>query len=296
MWSPPLNGISKIPAVRTRPDTSTSERQLILALAAGGRDVSLEQLALWRKNGLLPPLASYGIRTQGRCYYWHEPDILARAELVHDALRKNGRNESATVSLWLHGFDVPPSRVRRAWLHRARQAAPARIRPVTGISHGTGSLAETLSGILLSATLHAAASMEWTLDPAFPILRRAGAALGFAPGRRDFETQLYWQAATAMLLALSSSDVVHGASDDEMREAQGHLQVGLRFLAVFCRDESPAGMIESLGPPLFLFVLALLRSGQHAVIQNMMDRIGRKPVLSRQIIQDDAREPAPAYS
>ena len=71
----------------SRPQTSTSERQLIFGLAASGRKVSLEELALWRKNGLLPPLASYGPKTPIRSYYWYEPDILARAELVFDALK-----------------------------------------------------------------------------------------------------------------------------------------------------------------------------------------------------------------
>src|ERR1700722_11339795 len=59
-----------IRTVRFRPETSTSERQLVLARAASGRRVSLEQLAAWRKDGLLPPLASHGIRAAGRCYYW----------------------------------------------------------------------------------------------------------------------------------------------------------------------------------------------------------------------------------
>jgi hypothetical protein len=153
--------------------------------------------------------------------------------------------------------------------------------------------------VLLSATLYAAASVEWTSDPSVSILRRAATAVGFAPGRRDCETQLYWQAATAMLLALGSSEVVSGASDDDMREAQRHLQVGLRFLVMFCRDESPVSVIESLGPALFLFILALLRSGQHDVIQRILDRIAPRDIKSdtlRQIIPESAREPAPAYT
>lgn len=62
-----------------RPQTSTSERHFAFGLAASGRKVSLEELAFWRKNGLLPALASYGSKTPVRRYYWYEPDILARA-------------------------------------------------------------------------------------------------------------------------------------------------------------------------------------------------------------------------
>jgi len=261
-----------------------------MALAASGRDASLEELALWRKNGLLPPLASYGPKTPVRSYYWHEPDILARAELIHDALRKHGRNEAATISLWLHGFEVPLPRLRRAWLHRARLAPPARIRSAGGMGQLT-SAGKTLPELLLSATLHAAVSMECIPDQAIPVLRRAAATLGYAPGSRDAEFQLYWRAAMATLLALGSSDVVAGASDWEMREAQRHLHAALIFLSGHCRDESPVTMVEAFGPTLFLFILALLRSGQHGTVQAVMDRIAAarsKPAVPRQIANQES--------
>ena len=243
----------------------------MMALAASGREVSLEELALWRKNGLLPPLASYGMRSQGRTYYWDEPDILARAELIHDALCKHGRSETATISLWLHGFEVPPSRLKRAWLQRARLAAQVRIRPANGGGDLAGAC-KTLPELLLSASLHAAVSVECIPDRAFPALNRAAAALGCAPGR-DSEAQLYWRALMAMLPALCSSDAISSASEEQMLEAQRYLHIGLKFLSGYCRDESPAGMTESVGPPLFLFILALLRSGQQTVIQAVMNRI-----------------------
>lgn len=246
----------------------TSEHQLLAALAAGGRRVSLEELGLWRRNGLLPPLASNGVRIAGRSYYWQEPDILPRAALIHDALHRHGRNEIATIQLWLHGFEVPLPRLRRAWLHRNRQDKPVRIGPANGVSRPAG---RTLPELLLSATLQAAASIECPPGIAIPVLKRAAAALGYAPG--GGETRTYWQAAMALLLALDASDAVSSASDEEMLTAQHHLQVALRFLSGYCQEENPATVAEALGPGLFLFILTLLRSGQHAVVQAVMDRI-----------------------
>lgn len=84
-----------------------------------------------------------------------------------------------------------------------------------------------------------------------------------------------------------------------MREAQRHLQVGLRFLVAFCRNESPSSVIESLGPAIFLFILALLRSGQHTVIRNILDRIAPRDIktdTSHQAVPDSTREPTGAYT
>jgi hypothetical protein len=115
--------------------------------------------------------------------------------------------------------------------------------------------------------------MECPPDQAIPVLKRAAAALGYAPGDRDAEFQLYWRAAMAVLVALGSSDAVSGASDEEMLQAQHHLHVALTFLSGYCRDESPVRMVETLGPTLFLLILALLRSGQHGTVQAVTDRI-----------------------
>ena len=69
--------------VKKRPSDTTSERQLLDVLLAGGRKAGLAELRAWRKAGLLPALASHGIGA-GRSYYWREPDIQAQAERVHD--------------------------------------------------------------------------------------------------------------------------------------------------------------------------------------------------------------------
>ena len=105
--------------MRYRPDTSISERELVLALAAGGRHVALSRLVNWRKEGLLPPLASSGVGN-GRSYYWREPNILAQAELVHDCLARHGRSDATIITLWLKGFWIPLPQLRRAWQNRAR--------------------------------------------------------------------------------------------------------------------------------------------------------------------------------
>jgi hypothetical protein len=270
---------------------------LVVALAAGGRNVSLEEIALWRKNGLLPPLGSRGIRVQGRSYYWFEADILPRAELVYDALQKHGKSEQVTICLWLNGFEVPPARFKRAWLSRAKTAVPARVRFADSMNRSR-SAQQTLPELLLTATLQAAASIECTPAPFIPVLKRASAALGYAPGTREAEAQSYWQAAMAMLLALDASDTVSGASDQEMLEAQHHLHVALAFLSGYCRSERPAAMVEALGPALFLFILALQRSGQQSVIQAAMDQIAtvHRLAVTRPVPVHHNVEPLPALS
>ena len=67
--------------MKFRPNTTTSERQLCIALAATGRTVSLDELTAWRKDGLLPPMASTGLGAgKGKSYYWREEEIVARAQ------------------------------------------------------------------------------------------------------------------------------------------------------------------------------------------------------------------------
>jgi hypothetical protein len=260
--------------VRSRPETSTSERQLVLALAASGRRVSLDELAAWRKDGLLPPLASHGIRAAGRCYYWREPDILAHAEMVHDALQRHGRSDAVTISLWLRGFDVPLPQLRRAWLHRSKRNGPARIRRVPSKAIPSPSTSG-LPGLMLSAAACAAASIENPLgstQTTFAVLQRALAAMG-RTSENQGDMGALWRIATTILLMLGSSDVISTASEEELREAQHHLRAALKFLSDFRGNESADSVIDSLGPPIFLFMMTLLRSGQRSTLETAMDRI-----------------------
>src|ERR1700760_943882 len=116
-------------AVRIRPESTTSERQLLLALETSGRPVTLTELVRWRKDGLLPPLAAHGLgKGRGRTYYWREPDIFPQARTAFDLLAKYGRTDAVTRMLWLSGFAVPLPRLRRAWLHQLRTTATPRAR------------------------------------------------------------------------------------------------------------------------------------------------------------------------
>jgi hypothetical protein len=247
---------------------------LVLALAEGGRHVSLEELAAWRKDGLLPPLASHGMRASGRCYYWREPNILAHAETVHDVLRKHGRCDAATIGLWLRGFEVPLPQLRRAWLHRSRGTGRARIRRVPGRGHAFQPL-RGLSGLMLCAAACATASIEnspASTKTALAVLQRASAALGQVSENQS-ETEALWRIAMALLPVLASSDVVSAASEGDLREAQRHLGAALEFLSDFRGNETVDAVIESLGPPIFLFVMTLLRSGQHALLETVMNHV-----------------------
>ncbi|HWY64577.1 MAG TPA: hypothetical protein VNX61_05135 [Rhizomicrobium sp.] len=248
---------------------------MVLALAEGGRHVSLEELAAWRKDGLLPPLASHGVRTSGRCYYWREPDILAHAETVHDLLRKHGRREAATIGLWLRGFEIPLPQLRRAWLHRSRGAGRTRIRRVSGRNHAFQPL-RGLSGLMLCAAACATDSIEnspASTKTTLAVLQRASAALGQVSENQN-ETEALWRIAMALLPVLASSDVVSAASEGELRQAQRHLGAAFEFLSNFRGNEPMDAVIDSLGPPIFLFVMTLLRSGQHSLLETVMNRIG----------------------
>src|SRR5579872_3451951 len=122
-----LPPISLVAIVKKRSQDTTSERQLLDALLAGGRKAGLAELRAWRKAGLLPALASHGIGA-GRSYYWRKPDIQAQAEQVHDALQRHGRIDEALITVWLAGFEVPVERVRRAWANRAKMRDRSRAR------------------------------------------------------------------------------------------------------------------------------------------------------------------------
>ena len=257
-----------------RPPTTTSERQLVQALAAGGRQVSLETLARWRKDGLLPPLASHGGRGAGRCYYWREPDIQAQAETVHDALRRHGGGDAAVLGLWLRGFDIALPLLRRAWLHRGKRNGPARIRQATAKARMIKAPATGLPDLLLSAYQAAAEAFESpaeSMKGSLTVLERAFAALGWSGDKREMEARL--RVITALLLMLGSSDAILTSSDEDLREARGHLGGALDFLLDFRGVESRDSVIDTLGPPIFLFMVTLLRSGQRDVLERVMDHI-----------------------
>ena len=275
--------------VRLRPPSTTSERELLQALAAGGRRVSLEELAKWRKDGLLPPLASHGGKGAGRCYYWREPVIQAQAETVHDALLRQG-GDGAALSLWLRGFDVALPLLRRSWLHRGKRNGAARIRQAPGKTR-IKAPAAGLSDLLLSACRAAAGAVEspaGSMKPALAVMERALAGLGWSGEKREMEA--HWRMLAALMLVLGASDAISAASDDELREARGHLGGALALLSEFRGAESQDSVIDTLGPPIFLFLVTLLRSGQRELLESVMDHvaIARRERAAAHVYQPEA--------
>jgi hypothetical protein len=261
--------------VKFRPNTTTSERQLCIALAATGRTVSLDELTAWRKDGLLPPMASTGLGAgKGKSYYWREEEIVARAQAVYDAMQRHGRPDEALITLFLSGFAVPLVQLRRAWLHRAKMRRPPAMRIVEKRPDTRASMDLDADSLLLQAALCVGAAVETgdapqrvamitLLDGALSKLRltREGA------NDSSLADQL-WQLLNIIGLVLDTSDLVRDANDNELRTAQRHLGVAMEFLSDCghgCEE-----LAETLGPQLFLFFLTLLRSGQAGTLDRMM--------------------------
>ncbi|HEY4075313.1 MAG TPA: hypothetical protein VGM26_00140 [Rhizomicrobium sp.] len=248
-----------------------SERQLTVALAASGRDVALARLVIWRKEGLLPPLASSGVGS-GRSYYWREPDILAQAEIVHDCLARHGRTDATIITLWLGGFRTPLTQLRRAWQHRARmrKEIAARKAPVKVTTPTPDDLTNLLLGSLLSvgAALDVDAAAPASV---LPILETALAKLGHAKRERGELARHLWQLVSLAVAALETSSLIRDASDEHLAQAQHYLSAGLRFLQA-CGADSHF-LAEQLAPSLFLYLLAMLHSGQEAALQTAAKQI-----------------------
>jgi hypothetical protein len=266
--------------VKYRPDTTTSERQLCVALAATGRTASLGELLAWRKDGLLPSMASTGLGTgKGKSYYWREDDILARAQAVYDAMRRHGRPDQALITLFLSGFAVPLGQLRRAWLHRAKARKPAGVRFIQKSPDRDELMGPGVDSILLQAALCAGVAMEAGDTPeGMPmLLDRALSKLGLVErGANDSGlADPLWHLLGIIGSILDSSDLVREACDDELLVAQRHLGVVMGFLQD-CSVPSDT-TAETLGPQLFLFILTLLRSGQSRTLERMMAYVGGWP-------------------
>jgi hypothetical protein len=103
------------------------------------------------------------------------------------------------------------------------------------------------------------------------VLERAIAGLGWTGEKRAMDA--HWRIVSALLLVLGTSDAISAASDKELREARGHLGGALSFLSEFRGSESMDSVIDALGPPIFLFQVTLLRSGQREVLERVMDHV-----------------------
>jgi hypothetical protein len=283
-----------------RSSSTTSERELILALAREGKSITLANLAGWRKEGLLPPLASQGLGTgKGRSYYWNEPDICDHACATFDLLRKYGRPEIVLWMLWLHGFSVPLQQFRRAWAARSRNrnhwiASPApqhRSDPDMLFKLGQPGLQGQggATHILLQATLALSGTLVPDDGDAAAITRVIERVLAWvsrvnalSTPEDDQAAERLWLTVRIVCSALEHSDLLSITSDAELRDAQKYLLMAGCLLQK-CDDRSlgddemtwPAWLAERMAAPAFLLILVLLRSGHRPMLDEIASRLGK---------------------
>lgn len=296
-----------------RSPSTTSERELIVALAGQGRIVTLANLVGWRKEGLLPALASQGLGMgRGRAYYWSEPNIVGHACATFDLLRKYGRPEAALWMLWLQGFPVPIRQFRRVWASRSRNRGwTARPTPrCQPISHALHKLSQPgLQGqggatyLLLQATLALSGALVPDDGDAAAITRIIERALAWVSGVNELPTpeddqaaERLWLTVRIMCAALENSDLVSVTDDVELLEAQQYLLAAGRLLQR-CGDRSleeetswPSWLAERMAAPTFLLILVMLRSGHKPVLDEISSRLGK---VNRRSFQPPVQ---PAYS
>lgn len=240
------------------------------ALAARGRAVSLADIAAWRRAGLLPQLSAHGLGPgKGRAHCWHEENILARAELVHEGLEKTSRADTVMLSLFLAGYPVALPALRRAFAAHAKMRKPAQIR--TARRPAAAPARDDAESLLLEAVLAMGGAIEFETrnsSVALKFLERALARLAY--GRRG-RMESFCRVLIVLSLGLESSTLLKAAADTDLIEAQGYLARGLTFLAP--RGADRRLLAESFGLPLFTFILAMLRSGQGRVLERIAARI-----------------------
>lgn len=247
-------------------------------MARGRRQVSLSELALWRRNGLLPPFSSRGRgQAKGKTYYWTQPDILTQAQTVFDLLQRHGRADLALVTLWLCGFDVPLPRLRRAWMS-TRRIANIGHAAETGKAGSHARMDDGLSALLLNA-------MFGLADAAYPgTVADDGIAVRLianALAKVDIiDLEIPWNADAArlwrllqMLAAQARIDaLVVTASEDEMRQARRYLSLATRLL----QDDATTCLwiAEHMARPIFSLAVAMLRSGRGDLLARLASRVG----------------------
>jgi hypothetical protein len=91
-----------------------TDEELIKEFEKRNLVLSKRVLTYWRAKGFLPPLCTKGLgRGRGKVYFWPEPDILSRALLVDEALQLGLHSTRILFILWLFGYEIPSSVVRR---------------------------------------------------------------------------------------------------------------------------------------------------------------------------------------
>jgi hypothetical protein len=286
--------------VKNRDFSTTSERELIVAMASSGRTMTLAALAGWRKEGLLPPLASHGLGTgKGKSYYWRDPDIVAHAKAAYDCLRKYGRPETAVWMLWMSGFSVPLPQFRRVWAYRSRSrkfwathaTGVGRRTDYPGMASHFPSAPEGGSADLLLKTILAfggalvpddgdSAAIIAVIERAYALVLRSN---DLSAKESEHTAARLWPVIRIVSAALEASDLVSIASDAELHLAQEYLAMAGPLLRRCCDqppDEFapglwPSWLAERMAAPLFLLILVLLRSGHEAILEQMAARIER---------------------
>jgi hypothetical protein len=258
--------------MKNRGADTISERELVSALANSGRTVALEQLSVWRKDGLLPPLACSG-KGNRRSHYWCETDILERACLVRDLLERHGRMDEVLIGLWLKGFQIPLALLRRAWQHRARIRKRPEIRrkgrPIARAAQPQG-----FCNLLMTLLAQLRATMtEPSAPPAavFSLLGQALSKMGYDTSGDAMQAHMLFNFLLSTLAILEDSELLRKASEDTFLEARRHLLEASRFLKKSCGGDD--AMVEALAPPLFIGLLALLHSGQGMAVETVMTRM-----------------------
>lgn len=262
--------------MKFRPEDTTSERQLVVAMVASGRFIALRELVRWRSDGLLPPLASTG-SGNGRCYYWRETDILLQAQTAYDALNHYGRVDTALIALWLSGFAVPLPRLRRAWLHSRKTRKATAIRHVSAPKIAATDLTSALQQASLS--MAAAFAPDGRCNTGLRYLEVANLRLGFLD---TTTTRQHWLLVQSTIASLADSALLQQASDEELQRAQHIAGRGLDFVWQHSGADDRADIVNALGESAFLYVLAMLCSGQGVI-------------LDRALYWMTARRPARSY-
>lgn len=265
--------------MKRRPESTTSERELIESLAAGGRVLALGALAGWRKHGLLPPLDSCGTGA-GRAYYWRDPLICKRARTAFDLMEKNCHVDQVLWSLWLRGFPVSSVKLRRAWQQCNRLRKPWLPMPeLPGQQFRTPALGDrALLGQLMQI-----------LGLALPPDRRVATIIEHAAVRLGLDgasgPQL-WSLLQMAGLALESSALLDSIDDALLTKAQIHLRLAADLLerSASETDAWNGWLADKVGPSLALVILAMLRSGQGETLDALAAKLeapGRRHVPAR---------------
>jgi hypothetical protein len=292
--------------MKFRAVTTTSERELILSLRSGGRHVSLAQLSDWRKEGLLPPLASRGLGpTKGRCYYWNEDNILNHARCVHDLLRRHHQHSIVILILWLCGHPVPLSKVRRAWLRHTRgsRSWPVRSVPPRGeAASSRPAYPELLESdrtdtvflkTILKLSSSFAAGRRAESDDLYHTLHRASDALGYQSDAAGGIQYHLFIVLRLIIAAIESSSLLGEARDEDLEAARRITETATRLVQALIDEDRPetfevrlSGRMEIVGEPFFLCALVLQRTGYR-------DHIASSEAAMRSLLSHvDGREAA----